>query len=43
MKAVTFDWQVFDPLDLRAPRLQVDTSTLTYQPTLAEIVAFRGN
>jgi len=39
----TFDWSVFEPLDLPVPRLGVDT-TAEYVPELASIVAFcRGN
>ncbi len=43
MESGTFDWSVFEPLDLLIPRLCVDT-TAGYTPDLAAIVAFcRGN
>lgn len=39
MERSTFDWSVFEPLDLDLPRLLVDT-TDGYAPELAAIVAF---
>ncbi|HEY8600559.1 MAG TPA: hypothetical protein VIL85_19140 [Thermomicrobiales bacterium] len=39
MAGGTFDWSVFEPLDLPIPRLCVAT-TAEYAPDLAEIVAF---
>ncbi len=43
MENGTFDWSVFEPLDLPIPRLCVDT-TSEYAPELATVIAFcRGN
>jgi hypothetical protein len=43
MERGVFDWVVFDPLDVGAPTLHVDT-TPAYAPGLDTIVAFcRGN
>ncbi len=39
MERGTFDWMVFDPLDLDVPRLHVDTTT-DYVPNLDRIVTF---
>lgn len=39
MVAGTFDWSIFDPLDLPIPRLIVDT-TNAYSPDLTTLIAF---
>ncbi len=39
MESGTFDWSVFEPLDLNTPRLCVD-NVARYVPTLEAIVAF---
>lgn len=39
MESGTFDWSIFEPLDLPIPRLYVDT-TAKYAPALVPIVAF---